>query len=456
MLIRGFQTIRSSPILRGMETILITNANLVNEGSAKPSDVFIKNGRIEKIDSSLTNQVADTLIDAEGKALLPGMIDCHVHCREPGLEQKADLHSETCAAVAGGITSIMEMPNTKPAAITNAIIEDKFALAATKCVANFSFHLGASNSNMEELLAMDPKTVCGVKLFMGASTGGLLVDRAQQLDNIFSQVKVPISLHCEDTNTIRENEKAAREKYGENIPFSEHPNIRSEEACYRSTALAVELATKYDSQIHVLHLTTEKELELFKAGSVDTKKITAEACPHMLWFSSDDYERLGARIKCNPSIKKPSDRDALRQAILDNVIDTVGTDHAPHLIEEKQNPYGSAPSGMPVIQSAIVSLLDYLPLEVVAEKTAHNPARIFKTLDRGFIREGYWADLTLVDTNAPHTVSSDNIVYKCGWSPFEGVTFKSSIAATLVNGQIAYQNGQINDSIRGQRLLFDR
>lgn len=439
-----------------MQTILITNANLVNEGSTQSADVFIKNGRIEKIASSLTNQPADTVIDADGKALLPGMIDCHVHCRDPGLEQKADLHTETRAAVAGGVTSIMEMPNTKPAAITNAIIEDKFSLAATKCVTNYSFHLGASNSNMDELLAMDPKTVCGVKLFMGASTGGLLVDRAQQLEDIFGKIEVPISLHCEDTNTIRENEKSAREKYGENIPFSEHWKIRSEAACYQSTALAVELATKYNSRIHILHLTTAKEIGLLKKGAVDGKKITAEACPHHLWFSAEDYESKGALIKCNPSIKTAADRAALRQALIDNVIDTVGTDHAPHLWEEKQNPYGSAPSGLPVIQSAIVSLLEFLPLETVAEKTAHNPARIFEIADRGFIREGYWADLTLVDTETPHTVTKENIEYKCGWSPFEGITFKSSIAATIVSGQLAYANGQVNDTVRGQRLLFDR
>jgi dihydroorotase len=303
---------------------------------------------------------------------------------------------------------------------------------------------------------MDPKTVCGVKLFMGASTGGLLVDRQQQLEDIFRQVKVPISLHCEDTNTIRENEKAAREKYGEGIPFSQHHLIRSEDACYKSTALAVELATKYDAQIHVLHLTTAKELKFFQSGPVSGKKITGEACPHMLWFSSDDYESKGALIKCNPSIKTPADRDAIRQAVMDGVIDTIGTDHAPHLWEEKQNPYGSAPSGLPLIQSAMVTALEFFPLEMVAEKTAHNPARIFQCLERGFIREGYWADLTLIDTNKPHTVSKENILYKCGWSPFEGVTFKSSIDTTLVNGQIAYTNGQVNEAVRGQRLLFDR
>lgn len=439
-----------------MQTILITNARLVNEGKTLPADVFIKNGRIEIIAPSLSNQPADTIIDANGKALLPGMIDCHVHFREPGMEQKADMHSESRAAVAGGVTSVMEMPNTKPAAVTNEILDQKFALAATKCVTNYSFYLGASNHNLDELLALDPKTVCGVKLFMGASTGNLLVDRRQQLESIFEQVKVPIALHCEDTNTIRENEKAAREKYGGNIPFTEHGNIRSESACCQSTALAAELATKYGSQIHVLHLTTAKELELFKTGLVDGKKITAEACPHHLWFSDADYATKGALIKCNPSIKTAADRAALRQALTDGAIDTIGTDHAPHLWEEKQNPYGSAPSGMPVIQSAIVSALEYLPVETVAEKTAHNPARIFQIQDRGFIREGYWADLVLIDLEKAHTVSKENILYKCGWSPFEGLTFKSSITATIVSGELAYSNGHVNDAVRGKRLLFDR
>lgn len=439
-----------------MQTILITNAILVNEGSVAPADVFIRDGRIEQIAASLTNRPSDTVIDAQGRMLLPGMIDCHVHFREPGLEQKADLHSETRAAVAGGVTSIMEMPNTKPAAITNVILEDKFALAADRCITNYSFYLGASNSNLDELLSLNPRTVCGVKLFMGASTGGLLVDRTEQLEAVFSRVEVPIALHCEDTHTIRENEKAAREKYGESIPFSEHPKIRSEEACWKSTQLAVELATRHNTQIHILHLTTAKELQLLKEGAVDGKRITAEACPHHLWFSDEDYTTLGALIKCNPSIKTAADRAALRQALLDNRIDTVGTDHAPHLWEEKQSLYGAAPSGLPVIQSALVSLLEFLPPEIVAEKTAHNPARIYGIMDRGFIREGCRADLVLVDTDRPHIVTKEQIEYKCGWSPFEGVTFRSSIVATLVNGRIAYMDGRIQDGVRGERLLFDR
>ena len=439
-----------------MQTILIANANVVNEGRITAADVFIEGGRIAKIAPGLTGQPADTVIDGAGKYLLPGMIDCHVHFREPGLEQKADLHSESRAAVAGGVTSIMEMPNTRPAAVTNEILEQKYALAAEKCLANYSFYLGASNSNLDELLSLDPRNVCGVKLFMGASTGNLLVDRRQQLEDIFNQVKVPIALHCEDTNTVRENEKAARAKYGEDIPFTEHGNIRSEDACYQSSALAVELAEKYRSQIHVLHMTTAKELELFKAGPVEDKRITVEACPHLLWFSDEDYAEKGALIKCNPSIKQASDRAALRGALLDNVIDTIGTDHAPHLLEEKQNTYGSAPSGMPVIQSALVSALEYLPIETVVEKTAHNPARIYRIEDRGFIREGCWADLVLMDLDKPHTVSRENILYKCGWSPFEGITFNSSVAATLVNGAVAYLDGRVSDTVRGQRLLFDR
>jgi dihydroorotase len=439
-----------------MKSILITNANLVNEGTSRPADVFIQNGRIEKIDSALTNQSADTVIDAQGKALLPGMIDCHVHCREPGLEQKADLHSETRAAVAGGVTSIMEMPNTQPAATTNAILEEKFARAATQCVTNYSFHLGASNSNIDELLAMDPKTVCGVKLFMGASTGNLLVDRLQTLEEIFSKVDLPISVHCEETGIIQANEKRMRDRFGAEIPFRFHPIIRSEEACYQSTAQAVELAKRHHAQMHVLHLTTAKELDLFEIRSLPGKRITAEACPHHLWFSSGDYDEMGALIKCNPAIKTADDRAALRQALIDGIIDTVGTDHAPHRWEEKQNPYTTAPSGLPIIQSALVSLLEFLPLETVAEKTAHNPAKIFQTLERGFIREGYFADLVLIDTTTPHTVTKENIEYKCGWSPFEGTTFHSTIAATLVSGQLAYSNGQINDAIRGQRLLFNR
>lgn len=439
-----------------MSTILITNARIINEGTVLEADLFIKNGRIETIGPTLSHCVAKTVIDAKGLWLLPGMIDCHVHFREPGMEAKADLHSESRAAVAGGVTSVMDMPNTRPAAITNALIEDKFSLAAKKCLVNHSFYLGASNSNLDELLALNPKTVCGIKLFMGASTGNLLVDRKQQLEAIFEQIQVPIALHCEDTNLIRQNEQAARERFGDSIPFSQHAQIRSAEACYRSSSLAIEMAKRYGTQIHLLHISTQRELELLRPGSVAGKKITAEACPHHLWFSDKDYDRLGGRIKCNPAIKTESDRAALRQALVDGRIDTVGTDHAPHLLEEKQALYGAAPSGMPIIQSALVSLLEFSTPEQVAEKTAHNPARIFKIHERGFIREGYHADLVLMDPTTPHTVTKENMEYKCGWSPFEGISFGTSVVTTIVSGQIAFHHGQIDDGVRGERLLFDR
>jgi len=439
-----------------MESILILNALMVNEGVRKPADIFIKNGRIETIGGSLSGKRADTVIDAGGSLLLPGMIDCHVHCREPGLTHKGDLHTETRAAVAGGITSIMEMPNTRPPTVTHALLEEKFAIAAEKSMINYSFYLGATNSNLDELKAIDPRNVCGVKLFMGSSTGNMLVDHFQTLEKIFAAVPIPVSVHCEDTANIRRNEQAAREKFGDNIPFSEHWKIRSEEACWKSTALAVKLAAQSDVRLHVLHLTTAKELELFEAGPAESKKITAEVCPHHLWFSEADYKNKGALIKCNPAIKTAADRAALRQALCDGIIDTVGTDHAPHLLAEKQKPYTSCPSGMPSIQSAISVLLEFLPPETVAEKTAHNPARIFQCQERGFIREGYWADLALIDTQTPTMVTKENIKYKCGWSPFEGITFKSSITATIVSGRIAYRDGQLNETIRGQRLVFDR
>ena len=439
-----------------MQTLRIVNAEIINEGSRLSGDLLIQNGRIERIDTQIEGQATETVIDAKGKALIPGMIDVHVHFREPGLTQKGDLHSESRAALAGGITSIMEMPNTKPAAVNLSTLEEKYALASTRALTNYSFYLGASNHNIDELLAMDPTQICGVKLFMGASTGNLLVDRKEQLEAIFSRVKVPVALHCEDTATVRANEQAAREKYGEAIPFTEHGRIRSEEACYLSTQLAVDLATRHGTQIHVLHLTTERELSFFKTGPVDQKKITVEACPHHLWFSEEDYETKGSLIKCNPSIKTAQDRDALRAALLADQIDTVGTDHAPHLWDEKQNPYDQAPSGMPVVQSAIPSLLEFLPIEKVVEKCAHNPARIYQVKERGFIREGYFADLTLVGLDTPHTVGAENILYKCGWSPFEGATFSSTICTTIVNGVVMYHEGQFQEQSKGMRLEFTR
>ncbi|OUX37736.1 MAG: dihydroorotase [Kiritimatiellaceae bacterium TMED266] len=439
-----------------MQTQRITNAQLVNEGSIQPSDLLIRNGRIESIASSLSGSANETVFDAQGKLLFPGMIDAHVHFREPGLENKGTLHSESRAALSGGITSIMEMPNTKPAAITNEILEDKFSLASKNCLTNFSFYLGASNTNLDQLLAVDPQNVCGVKLFLGSSTGNLVVDNEQQIEEIFKNVSVPIALHCEVDQIIRDNEQAAKETYGANVPFSEHGRIRSRKACWLSTQYAVELAKKHTTRIHILHMTTADELEFFTPDSPAEKHITVEACPHHLWFSEEDYETQGARVKCNPAIKTAEDRQALRDALKSGLIDTVGTDHAPHLASEKENTYFEAPSGMPCVQSALPSLLEYLTPEMAATKTAHNPATIYQCKDRGFIREGYHADLTIVDPDQPHTVSEQNILYQCGWSPFEGVTFQSTVHATFVNGNLLYHEGQILGNQPGMRLTFDR
>ena len=439
-----------------MSTIRIVNSRVVNEGFIRENDVLIKKGRIENISSSIKGTSFQKTFDAKGKLLLPGMIDAHVHFREPGLENKGTLSSESQAALSGGITSIMEMPNTKPAAVTNEILEKKFKNAEKSCHTNFSFYLGASNSNFNELEKIDSKNVCGIKLFLGSSTGNLMVDSSEQIEKIFKFIRVPIALHCEVDYIIKENEKAFEKRFGKNIPFNQHGLIRSEEACFESSKFAVELAKKYNSHIHILHMTTAKELELFSNEEINKKNITVEACPHHLWFYDKDYDLKGSYIKCNPAIKTLNDRNALREALKNNIIDTVGTDHAPHLVHEKENSYFNAPSGMPIVQSAIPSLLEFLPATTVAQKTAHNPSLIYKCLDRGFIREGYFADLTIIDTKKPHTVNKDNIKYKCKWSPFEGTTFSSSVTATFVNGKLAYNDNKINPNIRGMRLKFDR
>lgn len=455
-------------------SILIKNADIVNEGSIRPGDVLVRHGRIDRIDRTISAD-AEIVIDAKGKALLPGMIDCHVHFREPGLTHKGCMRSESLAAVAGGVTSVMEMPNTSPPAVTLERLEEKFAIAAQKMAVNYSFYLGASLNNLDEIKAADPNKICGVKVYMGSSTGDMLVDRTQTLEDLFRESPVVIAAHCEDASIIRQHEQIFRELYGDKTPFAAHPHIRSEEACFRSSQRAVELARKYDARLHVLHVSTARELELFQDGVVRVssprenepveerddgcRKITAEACIQYLHFDSSAYETLGARIKCNPAIKQPSDREALLRGLLTNRIDTIGTDHAPHTADEKAGTYWTAPSGMPVIQSALPAILEHfhsgiLPLEVIAEKTAHNPARIFSIKDRGFIREGYWADLVLADLNAPHTVTKENILYQCGWSPFEGVTFRSSVETVMVSGQIALQNKTCNGSVRGSRLEF--
>jgi len=456
-----------------LPSILIKNADTVNEGTIRPADVLIRNGRIDRIGETIDAQV-DIVIDATGKALLPGMIDCHVHFREPGLTHKGDMTSESAAAVAGGVTSVMEMPNTTPPAVTNVRLEDKFAIAAQKMSTNYSFYLGASLNNIEEIKAVDPKNVCGVKVYMGSSTGDMLVDRFQTLENVFRECPINLTTHCENAKIIAENTKIFREKYGDETPFSAHPIIRSTEACFESSKMAVDLARKYETRLHILHISTAAELALFNSSIVRVgtarenecfiedqgKNITGEACVHHLFFDDSAYETQGALVKCNPAIKTTADRNALLKGLVSDRLDTIGTDHAPHTLEEKQGTYWSAPSGMPVIQSALPSILehfhnDILTLELIAEKTAHAPARIFNVKDRGFIREGYWADLVLVDLNRPTSVTKENILYKCGWSPFEGVTFRSSVDTTLVSGQIAYQNGIVRPA-QGQRLVFDR
>ncbi|MCC7299892.1 MAG: dihydroorotase [Verrucomicrobia bacterium] len=458
-----------------MQSILIKNADVVSDGVIRPADVFIRNGRIDRIDRSISTE-ANIVIDAEGKALLPGMIDCHVHFREPGLTHKGDMQSESRAAAAGGVTSVMEMPNTSPPTVTNERLEEKFAIAAQKMAVNYSFYLGASLSNLDQIKAVDPKNVCGVKVYMGSSTGDMLVDRFQTLEDLFRECPINLTAHCEDPSIIKKHEKIFRERYGDKTPFAAHPHIRSEEACYRSSKLAVELAQKHDTRLHILHVSTARELELFDGGVArissprenefyierdeTVRKITAEASVHYLHFDSSAYETKGALVKCNPAIKRASDRAALLRGLLTDRVDTIGTDHAPHTLQEKQGTYWTSPSGMPVIQSALPAILEHfhsgiLPLETIAAKIAHNPARIFNVKDRGFIREGYWADLVLVDLNRPQTVSKNNILYKCGWSPFEGITFRSSVDTTIVSGQIAWQNRKVIAS-HGQRLEFDR
>lgn len=457
-----------------LPSILIKNADIVNEGAMIQGDVLIRNGRIDRISNQISAD-ADILIDAKGKALLPGMIDCHVHFREPGLTHKGDMHSESRAAVAGGVTSVMEMPNTTPHATSLARVEEKFAMASDQMATNYSFYLGAALNNIEEVKAVDPRRICGVKVYMGSSTGDMLVDRIKTLEELFRECAVPLTAHCEDARIVLENEKRFKEKFGDETPFSAHPEIRSVDACYQSSKLAVQLARKYGTRLHLLHISTARELELFDERTVRVssprenefteesagKNITAEACIHHLFFDNTAYETKGSLVKCNPAIKSAAEREALQRGLLTGRIDTIGTDHAPHTLKEKQGSYWKAPSGIPVIQSALPATLEHfhnglLTLEAIAEKIAHNPATIFDVKERGFIREGFWADLVLVDLNRPTPVTKENILYKCGWSPFEGVTFRSAVDTTIVSGQIAYRNDAVNDAARGLRLEFDR
>ncbi len=445
-----------------MQSILIRNATLVNEGKIFGADVLIKNGFIEKIDTNAIAMPADKEIDATGKYLLPGVIDDQVHFREPGLTHKGEIYTEAKAAVAGGMTTYMEMPNTVPSAITNELLEQKYARAAQCSLANYSFYLGTTNHNLDELLAVDEANVCGIKIFMGSSTGDMLVDDPAALEAIFKNVKALIATHCEYDPLVKENNAIFKAKYGDKLTAQHHPLIRSREACFQSSSFAVNLAKKYKTRLHILHISTKEELDLFTNEiPLAQKHITSEACIHHLWFSDADYESKGNYIKWNPAVKTAADRDAIWQAVNDGRIDVIATDHAPHTIEEKEQAYINAPSGGPLVQHSLQAMLAFhlqnkISLEKIVEKMSHNPAILFDIDRRGFIREGFWADLVLVDLNKPYTVTKDNILYKCKWSPFEKYTFNASIDSTIVSGHLVYHNNQFDESKMGERLKFIR
>lgn len=444
-----------------MKTYLIKAATLVNEGRQFIADVLLKDGLIAKIGQNLSAPEAIE-INAEGQYLLPGMIDDQVHFREPGLTHKADIFTESMAAVAGGITSFMEMPNTVPNTLTQTLLQDKYDIAAQTSLANYSFYMGASNDNIEQVLKTDPKKVCGIKVFMGSSTGNMLVDNEKTLENIFSKAPILVATHCEDEATIRHNLAEFKAKYGDDLTIDMHPLIRSAEACYRSSSLAVELAKRYQTRLHILHISTAKEVALFDNQTpLHDKKITAEACIHHLWFNDTDYADKGNFIKWNPAVKTKNDQFGVLNGVLDNHIDVIATDHAPHTFDEKSQPYALAPSGGPLVQHALPALLDMhlqgkISLEKIVEKFAHNVAICFQVEKRGYIREGYWADLVLVDVNDAWKVTKLNNFYKCGWSPFDGHTFKASITHTFVSGNLAYHKGKFTTDQIGKRLTFER
>ncbi|MCB9050153.1 MAG: dihydroorotase [Lewinellaceae bacterium] len=442
-----------------MKSILIKGAHIVNRGKIVPADVLVKNGFIDRI-GPVIDVPADVEIKAEGQYLIPGIIDDQVHFREPGLTHKANLYTEPRAAVAGGVTSYMEMPNTKPPALTQELLQQKYDIAAINSLANYSFFMGASNDNLEEVLRTNPQTVCGIKVFMGSSTGNMLVDDERTLEGLFSQVPMLIATHCEDESTIRANEQAYRKKYGEDIPVKYHPEIRSVEGCYKSSSLAVELAQRHNTRLHILHISTAKELELFRNDiPLEEKRITSEVCVHHLYFNSSHYESLGTQVKCNPAIKSAEHQSALFPALLDNRLDIIATDHAPHTWEEKQNSYFQAPSGVPLVQHSLNVMLEFyhqgkISLERIVEKMCHAPATCFRVEKRGFIEEGYWADLVLVNIDALWQVNKGNIYYKCGWSPFEGHTFQGRVESTIVSGHLAYHQGKFDEGKKGERLSF--
>jgi len=444
------------------ERILIKNAQLVNEGAVIPGDLMIHRGRIERCETEITAPENARVVDAGGRYLLPGMIDDQVHFREPGLTHKANIASESRAAVAGGITSYMEMPNTQPPTVTLAALEEKYNIAEGHSLANFAFYFGATNDNLDVVRSLDPAAVAGVKVFMGASTGNMLVDREQTLAGIFRESPVITATHCESTPRIQQNLKAAMERYGRNIPVTEHPVIRDTEACYRSSSMAVNLAREHGAQLHILHLSSAREMDLFEPGPIQGKSITAEVCVHHLYFSSEDYPLYGNLIKCNPAIKSPADRTALRAALKDGRLDIIATDHAPHTREEKSDTdYLQAPSGLPLVQDALLSVLEmyhdgFLTLPEIVTRTSHNPALRFQVRHRGFLREGYHADLVMVDTKASTEVREDTVLSRCGWSPFLGKTFRSRIDCTWVNGVPVWQDGKIGENWAARRLEFDR
>jgi dihydroorotase len=442
-----------------MERILIVNATVVNEGRETEGDVYVRDGRIARLGGDLAHLAHDVRIDAAGAHLLPGMIDDHVHFRDPGLTHKGDLATESRAAVAGGVTSFMDMPNTLPPTTTRQALEEKHRRAAAASWANYAFYFGATNANLEEITRLTPGEACGVKVFMGASTGDMLVDAPRSLERLFAASPLLLAAHCEDTPRILANEARLRERWGKDVPPEAHPAIRDAEACYASTALAVSLARRHGTRLHLLHLSTARELELLTRGPLASKSITAEACVHHLHFASEDYAALGNRLKCNPAVKSPADREALLAAVVDGRIDVIATDHAPHTREEKARPYLEAPSGIPYIQHALPCLLEHvhdgrLPLTLVVEKTSHAVARRFGIVERGFIREGYWADLTLVDLRGTHPVRREDLHSRCGWSPFEGRSFRSAVKATLVSGQVVYRDGALAPPPPGRRLDF--
>ena len=445
-----------------MASILILNGTLVNENQIFEADIFIKDDLIEEIGKDLQHKEADRVIDATDKMILPGLIDDQVHFREPGLTHKGEIYMESRAAVAGGITSFMEMPNTVPNALTQELLQDKYDIAAQNSLANYSFYMGASNDNLDEVLKTDPKNVCGTKIFMGSSTGNMLVDNQKTLEGIFANSPTLIATHCESEEVIQRNTRAAKEKYGEDVPMAMHPIIRDEEACYESSSFAVALAKKSGARLHILHISTAKELELFdNTIPLKDKKITAEACIHHIWFSDADYAEKGSLIKWNPAVKTAADRDAILQGVIDNKIDVFATDHAPHTLEEKQNSYFSAPSGGPLVQHCLPALLDLyhqgkISLEKIVEKSSHAVADLFDVERRGYIREGYYADLVLVDLAQSNEVTKSSLLYKCQWSPFEGYTFNSSVTHTIINGKVSYEEGKLIEVGPGMRLKFTR